>query len=124
MRCNVATAPKGLDLRERVIWVINDFVGTWRKYPYLEQRTGISARKWQNVCHRNQQPSLEMVCALAEYRPHLFTWMMLGYDLNTQQSNPEIEGWQKNFDEHDIERFASLSIPKTLRREKSKNEIS
>ncbi len=110
MRCNVETAPKGLDLRDRVIWVINDFVGTWRKYPYLEERTGIPARKWQNVCHRKQQPSVEMISALADYRPHLLTWMILGHELNSQQFNPELPEWEEALSQYQLGRVGA-SLP-------------
>jgi hypothetical protein len=84
-------SPELIDLRERVIWVINDFVDTWRKYPYLEKRTGIPARRWQNVCNRVQQPSIEMLAALGEYRPHLIAWMLTGHGVNERQVSPITE---------------------------------
>lgn len=80
-----------LDLRERVIWVINESVGpTGRdRYSYLERRTGISARKWKNVCNRAQQPSVEMIAALArELRSHLLEWMVCGSVHNVFQVDP------------------------------------
>jgi hypothetical protein len=86
-------APADGDLRERVIWVVNEFVGAWRKYQYLEKRTGISARKWQNMCNRVQQPSLEMIAALAEYRPYFVTWMLTGRAVPGPQLNPSKAGW-------------------------------
>lgn len=77
------------DIRERVIWVVNHSVGTTHKYPYLEERTGISARKWKNLCNRVQQPSIEMVAALArEFRPKYLEWMVLGQVLSCSQKDP------------------------------------
>ena len=77
------------EIRERVIWVINEAIGTAHKYPYLEKRTGISARKWKNVCNRVQQPSIEMLAALAkEFRPLYLEWMVHGEVISSQQINP------------------------------------
>ncbi|MFC4526239.1 hypothetical protein ISN76_19565 [Dyella halodurans] len=89
----IELAPDNADLRERVIWVINEFVGAWRKYQYLEKRTGISARKWQNVCNRVQQPSIEMIAALAEERPYFLAWMVTGRSTTIIQVDPTKEGW-------------------------------
>lgn len=78
------------DLRERVIWVVNDAVGASHKYQYLESRTGISARKWKNMCNRVQQPSVEMIAALAaEFRPNYLEWMIHGGVLAPEQINPQ-----------------------------------
>lgn len=77
------------DLRERVIWVVNDAVGAIHKYQYLESRTGISARKWKNMCNRVQQPSVEMIAALAaEFRPEYLEWMIHGEVVAQKQSDP------------------------------------
>jgi hypothetical protein len=78
-----------LDLRERVIWVVNDAVGASHKYQYLETRTGISARKWKNMCNRVQQPSIEMIAALAtEFRPEYLEWMIHGTVIANKQTDP------------------------------------
>lgn len=74
------------DFRERVIFVIREFAGV--KYGYLEERFGISARKWKNVCNRTQQPSIEMVVALTTVRPYFLTWMLTGKVVNILQVNP------------------------------------
>lgn len=81
------------DIRERVIWVIDDFVGTSHKFAYLEDRTGISARKWKNLYNRVQQPSTEMIAALAQYRPHFLSWMICGDVKNVIQVDPTDVGW-------------------------------
>lgn len=80
------------DIRERVIWVVNHSVGTAHKYPYLEERTGISARKWKNLCNRVQQPSIEMIAALArEFRPKYLEWMVMGEVISSAQVDPSEE---------------------------------
>lgn len=86
-------APDDEDFRERVIWVVNEFVGAWRKYQYLEKRTGVSARKWQNMCNRVQQPSIEMLAALTEYRPYFAEWMFTRRATWEGQLNPTKAGW-------------------------------
>lgn len=85
---NSKTEP--LDLRERIIWVINESVIDGRgRYTYLEHRTGISAKKWKNVCNRLQQPSVEMIAALArELRGNWLEWMVCGSVQNLYQVNP------------------------------------
>lgn len=103
-------APADADLRERVIWVVNEFVGAWRKYQYLEKRTGISARKWQNVCNRVQQPSIEMIAALAKERPYFLAWMITGRSITTVQVDPSIEGWVDKVVQQRIVKSASASV--------------
>ncbi|CAN5874359.1 hypothetical protein BH11PSE12_BH11PSE12_20710 [soil metagenome] len=81
------------DIRERVIWVIDEFVGTSHKFAYLENRTGISARKWKNLYNRVQQPSTEMIAALATYRPYFLSWMVCGSAKNAIQVDPTTATW-------------------------------
>lgn len=88
-------APPGLDRRERVIWAIQHHVGTARRYAYLQDRTGIRARHWQNVCHLVQQPTMDMVAALAQSLPYFLSWMVAGEAIGKGQLNPESETWLK-----------------------------
>jgi len=92
-------APSGLDVRERVIWVIDEAVTATQRYKYLEGRSGISARKWQNVYHRAQQPSIEMIAELARMRPEFLSWMVSGQALGSWQINPEHAGWRDDLHE-------------------------
>lgn len=85
------------DLRERVIWVVNDFAATAGKYAYLEERTGITARKWKNMCNRVIQPSPEMMMELAKVRPYLATWMLTGQAFPVQVSPTSSETWESDF---------------------------
>lgn len=76
------------DFRERVIWVIRNFAGQPARYKVLEDRFGISARKWQNVCNRVQQPSVDMVASLATVYPFFLSWMVTGKCRSTTQLDP------------------------------------
>lgn len=98
------------DIRERVIWVIDDFVGTSHKFAYLEDRTGISARKWKNLYNRVQQPSTEMIAALAVYRPYFLSWMICGSAKNAIQVDPTIEGWAE-----DLARYHTRGLHEMLK---------
>ena len=98
------------DIRERVIWVIDDFVGTSHKFAYLENRTGISARKWKNLYNRVQQPSTEMIAALAEYRPYFLYWMICGSAKNMIQVDPTTENWAE-----DLARSHTLGLHEILK---------
>lgn len=108
-------APSGMDRRNRVIWVIDEFVGTSHKHKYLEKRTGIKARRWQNMCYGAQEPSLDMIGALAEYEPHFLSWMITGRALGHGQVNPEEEGWHGEvLAFFGLDQFADLSLKELL----------
>lgn len=72
------------DIRERAIWVLNDFTKTSRRYEYLEERTGISARRWKNLCYRTNHVSPDMLEAIALMRPYLAAWLLTGHALGEQ----------------------------------------
>lgn len=86
----------GADFRERIIWVIKNLAGKPPRYKYLEDRFGITARKWQNVCNHAQQPSIEMVAALATVYPFFMSWMLTGQSLTFTQVSPADENWFVN----------------------------
>lgn len=83
------------DIRERVIWLIRHLAGQPTRYKYLEERFGITARKWQNVCNHAQQPSLEMVSALATANPYFVHWMITGESHTVLQLDPSDPNWFK-----------------------------
>lgn len=88
------------DFRDRVIWMIRNFAGKPPRYRYLEERFGISARKWQNVCNKAQQPSVEMVAALSTVYPFFTSWMLTGAARNFVQLSPKSETWFKEILKH------------------------
>ena len=67
-----------LELRDRLIFLLDDLAPTTGKYTYLESRTGISAARWQNLYLEKQQPTIEMILAISEYRPEYLTWLLTG----------------------------------------------
>lgn len=83
------------DFRERVIWLIRNFAGRPTRYKALEERFGISARKWQNVCNHVQQPSIEMVAALASVYPFFLSWMVTGHGRTVMQMDPRDDWFGK-----------------------------
>jgi hypothetical protein len=80
------------DFRERMIWAINEFCGP-ANYKFLEKKFGIGARKWQNMCNRAQQPSVEMLAAIATVRPYFVFWLLTGKELDVPQLNPQNKNW-------------------------------
>lgn len=78
-----------------MIWLIQNFAGKPTRYKMLETQFGISARKWQNVCNRAQQPSIEMVAALASIYPFFLSWMVMGKAQTIMQLDPTEPGWFK-----------------------------
>lgn len=87
---------EAIDIRGRMIWVIDTMVQTGHKHVYLEKVTGIGARKWQNVYHLVQQPSLEMVAAFTHHVcPSLTEWIIHGQVHNHHQEDPS--EWKDEF---------------------------
>ncbi|PWF22937.1 hypothetical protein [Corticimicrobacter populi] len=79
------------DCRERVITV---FRAVWgNNYKNAEAETGIPAAKWKRLCIRVQQPTIEMIEALAKTRPYFLLWMMTGHAQTYFQLSPH-DRWQ------------------------------
>lgn len=76
------------DTRERLIFIINNFVVYSGRYAYLEDRYGISARKWKNVCNRIQLPGINMLSSILNDFPHFSMWLMLGKAIDVKQVDP------------------------------------
>ena len=76
------------DVRERLIFVINNFYVYSGRYAFLEDRYGISARKWKNVCNRVQLPGINMLTSILNDFPHFAMWLMLGKTVNAKQIDP------------------------------------
>ncbi len=82
------------DVRERLITIINNQVIYSGRYEYLENRYGIAARKWKNVCNRVQLPGIDMLSSILQDYPWFSMWLMLGKSKNILQLDPTIEGWE------------------------------
>lgn len=65
-------------VRDRVIWLVNRIGGSPLRYKTVEATLGVSHRKWQNVCNEAQQPSIEMLEAIAACYPFLSEWLLTG----------------------------------------------
>ena len=88
------------DVRERLIYLINTQVVSGRsRYDYLEERYGIPARKWKNVCNKVQMPGINMLSSILEDYPYFSTWLMLGKVVNTMQLDPTVKGWERQVTE-------------------------
>lgn len=83
------------DVRERLIILINNQVIYSGRYEYLENRYGIAARKWKNVCNRVQLPGIDMLSSILKDYPWFAMWLMLGKPKNVRQLDPTIEGWEE-----------------------------
>lgn len=83
------------DVRERLITIINNQVIYSGRYEYLENRYGIAARKWKNVCNRVQLPGIDMLSSILQDYPWFSMWLMLGKSNNGTQLDGTMEGWEK-----------------------------
>ncbi|MDD2722334.1 MAG: hypothetical protein PHH47_13610 [Gallionella sp.] len=83
------------DVRERLITLINNQVIYSGRYEYLENRYGIAARKWQNVCNRVQLPGINMLSSILQDYPWFSMWLMLGKSNNGTQLDGTMEGWEE-----------------------------
>lgn len=84
------------DLRERLIFLAETLAPSRGKYEYLEQRTGISAARWQNLFLRRLMPSTEMILAIAEYRRDKMEWLVTGHvKQEFPQKPPAEELWSE-----------------------------
>lgn len=78
------------NFQDRVIWVVRHFAGKPPRYKQLEENFDISARKWQNMCNRVQQPTIEMVTALATAYPKFSEWLLTGEVSGMWQQDPTV----------------------------------
>jgi hypothetical protein len=66
------------NLRERFIFLANDFAPAGARFDYLEGRTGIAAARWQDVFQRKALPDVDMLVALTLHRRDKIEWLMTG----------------------------------------------
>lgn len=116
------------DVRERLIFLIHLHATSTNRYEYLEERYGIAARKWKNVCNRVQQPGIDMLSSIIKDNPQYATWLLIGKGSYQNQTDPlthwkfdtsvegEIDptqkGWEKKLGEALLRNIASY-IKKT-----------
>lgn len=89
---SVAVEKINEDVRERLLFILySNVIRSSGKYKYLEQRYGISARRWQNVCNRLQMPGIDMLSVVMLDRPEYSTWLLCGQPLDRPQIDPTAE---------------------------------
>lgn len=99
------------DVRERLILIIDNEVISGRfRYQYLEQRYGIAARKWKNVCNHVQLPSIEMLSCILSDHPYLSSWLLTGRSDKLPQVDPTKEKWEEILRESLANSFSSINI--------------
>lgn len=91
---------EGAALRDRLIFLLDEFAPSRGKYAYLESRTGISAASWQNLYLEKQMPTLDMILAMSEYRHPYLSWLITGQDPKGASAQlisaaPSPEEWDK-----------------------------
>lgn len=65
-----------LNLRERLLFVLDRWMSGRGRYKYYESVTGIPASRWQNLCLEKQLPTVDMVMAVAMFHPVLAEWLI------------------------------------------------
>ena len=66
------------ELRERILFIIETWSAEKYRFEWLENRTGISAARWQHVCLEKQLTTLEMIIAICNLQPEYTYWLMRG----------------------------------------------
>jgi hypothetical protein len=99
------------ELRERMIFLLQDVSPNRGRYAYLEEITGISAARWQNLFLRRLYPSMDMVYAAMHLKHMHRDWLVHGWDhtLSASESalkQPEEDRWKKfiEFRQKDVEK--------------------
>lgn len=83
------------NVRERFIYLIRLLViNHYGRYKYMEERYGISARKWQSMCNRAQFPTIPMLSEFLIQYPQYASWLLTGAasDGSGQQTDPTKQG--------------------------------
>ena len=88
------------ELRDRLIFLLDDLAPSRGKYSYLESRTGIPAASWQNLYLEKQMPTLEMILAMSEYRHPYLSWLITGQNPQGDTAQlmwlvPSSDEWEK-----------------------------
>lgn len=65
-------------MRERITELVECVTDRWRPWAHMEELTGISARRWQNVAQGRQRASDEMISALGAKWPRYAYWLVTG----------------------------------------------
>lgn len=88
---------KVVELRERMIFLLQDVSPHRGRYAYLEAETGLSAARWQNLFLRRLYPSMDMVYAAMHLIKEAYgTWLLHGSKPDMQkEQQPDEDRWEK-----------------------------
>jgi hypothetical protein len=82
------------DMRERMIFLLQDVSPNRGRYAYLEEKTAISAARWQNLFLRRLYPSMDMVYAAISLKRAYREWLIDGpLSLEPSEKQPEHDRW-------------------------------
>lgn len=101
------------DLRERLIFIIHLYAKSSHRYEELEERYGIAARKWKNVCNRVQLPGIDMICSIIKDYPQFATWLLSGKAVNDKIKIPFHDGTITTTAESQIDPFIQFDLNST-----------
>lgn len=88
-------------LRERLIFLAEDFAASDGKFKYLERRTGIPAASWEDLFLRRITPDTYMILALAKHRRDKIEWLLTGHvSKMVRQKRPNEFSWEEFKDHH------------------------
>jgi hypothetical protein len=102
-------------LRERLIFLAENFAASDGKFKYLEQRTGIPAARWEELFLRRTAPDTDMILALAQHRRDKIEWLLTGHVTEMiRQKRPTEISWSDFKEKHATLRIVSTKSPKSL----------
>ncbi|WP_420995181.1 hypothetical protein ACKI2N_000355 [Cupriavidus sp. 30B13] len=67
-----------IDMRHRVIELIDSVTESHRPFKHMEDMTGIKANNWKNTYRLNQRVVQEMVEVIGELWPQYAYWLVTG----------------------------------------------
>lgn len=71
-------ATKIEEFRQRFLFIIESAAADMYRYEWLENHSGISAARWQNVFLEKQLPTMDMILLALSVRPSYTNWLMHG----------------------------------------------
>jgi len=99
-------------LRDRLIFVLQDVSPHRGRYSYLEEQTGVSANRWQNLFLKRLAPTADMVYATIFLKPQYASWLIFGFPgVGDCQASPEMDRWLK-FNE--LREYKASNLEKTF----------
>jgi hypothetical protein len=83
------------EMRERMIFLLQDVSPNRGRYTYLEECTGLSAARWQNLFLKRLYPSMDMLYAAISLKPAYKEWLIFGpHGLREgTDKEPEADRW-------------------------------